>query len=287
MNKSTSNGKTQSINIRQIFKEKNPRLAPYIPGFVYAYLDRILHVDFINYFLKKHGEKYGIDFAAASIEEFNITKDVVGFERIPGHRNLLFASNHPLGGFDGMLLITLLGDKFPEIKVLVNDILTNIKNMGEVFVPINKHGKQSIDAVRRIEDIFKSGVPVLTFPSGLVSRRKKGLIRDPEWKKNFISKAVHYERDVIPIHVSGRCTNFFYRLASLRKILGIKSNIEMFYLPDETYRHKNEKIKVIFGHPISWQTFDKRRNHAGWAKTVQDFVYTLPHNPDLRFDRFI
>jgi 1-acyl-sn-glycerol-3-phosphate acyltransferase len=287
MNKSSSNGKTRSVNIRQIFKEKNPRLAPYIPGFLYAYLDRMLHVDFINYFLKKHGGKYGIDFAAASIEEFNITKDVIGFERIPGRKNLIFASNHPLGGFDGMLLITLLGDKFPEIKVLVNDILTNIENMDEVFVPINKHGRQSIDAVRRIEDIFKSGVPVLTFPSGLVSRRKKGLIRDPEWKKNFISKAVQYERDVIPIHVSGRCTNFFYRLANLRKFLGIKANIEMFYLPDETYRHRNEKIRVIFGHPISWQTFDKRRNHAGWAKTVQDFVYALSDNPDLRFDRFI
>lgn len=283
MNGPTTTGKSQNINIREIFKQKNPRLAPYIPGFIYAYLERILHVDFINYFLEKHGEKYGIDFAAASIEEFNITKEVVGFERIPDRKDLIFASNHPLGGFDGMLLITLLGDKFPEIKVLVNDILTNIRNMDDVFVPINKHGKQSIEAVRRIEDIFKSGAPVLTFPSGLVSRRKKGIIRDPEWKKNFISKAIQYERDIIPIHVSGRCTNFFYNLANIRKAMGIKANIEMFYLPDETWRHRNENIKVIFGRSIPWQAFDKNRNHAQWARAVQNFVYNLPDNPDLRF----
>jgi putative hemolysin len=276
----------QKIDIKAIFKEKNPRLAPWIPGFVYAYLNRILHVDYINYFLGKHGKKYGVDFAAASIEEFNIKKEISGFERIPDRDNLLFASNHPLGGFDGMLLITILGNKFPNIKVLVNDILTNIKNMDEVFVPINKHGKQSTEAVRRIDEIFKTGVPVLTFPSGLVSRRHKGVIRDPEWKKNFISKAIQHERDIIPIHVSGRCTNFFYRLANLRKFLGIKANLEMFYLPDETYRHRNENIKVIFGHPIPWKTFDKSMNHRDWAKKVQDFIYELPENPDLRFERY-
>lgn len=287
MEKSKTIEAVQTINIKEIFKDKNPRLAPWIPGFVYAYLNRILHVDYINYFLSKHGNKYGIEFAAASIEEFNITKEIVGFDRIPEHDKLLFASNHPLGGFDGMLLITLLGGKFPDIKVLVNDILTNIKNMDDVFVPINKHGKQSTEAVRRIEEIFMSGVPVLTFPSGLVSRRNKGVIRDPEWKKNFISKSIQYERDVIPIHVSGRCTNFFYRLANLRKLLGIKSNLEMFYLPDETYRHRNEKIKVIFGHPVSWKVFDKRMNHKDWARKVQDFVYMLPENPDLRFERFL
>lgn len=287
MEKSNSGTIPQKIDIRQVFKEKNPKLAPLLPGFIYAYLDRILHIDFINYFLDKHGNKYGVDFAGASIEEFNITREVIGFERIPNRKNLIFASNHPLGGFDGMLLIFLLGEKFPDLKVLVNDILTNIQNMDDVFVPINKHGKQATAAVRRIEEIFRSGKPVLTFPSGLVSRKRKGVIRDPEWKKNFISKAIQYERDIIPVHVSGRCSNFFYNLANFRKFLGIKANLEMFFLPDETYKHKNEKIRVTFGHPVSWKILDKSKTHQEWALKLQDHIYELARNPESRLESFI
>ena len=271
---------TPKIDIRKIFREKNPGLAPYIPGFIYRYLDRILHVDSTNEFLEKHGQKRGVDFAVASITEFNISKKIIGFEHLPARKKILFASNHPLGGFDGMLLITVLGNKYPEIKVLVNDILTNIENMNEVFVPVNKHGRQSGEAVKRIEGIFESGDPVLTFPSGLVSRKNNGIIRDPEWKKNFIAKAVQHHRDIIPVHVSGRCTNFFYRLANIRKFLGIKANLEMFFLPDETYRHKNENITVIFGKPIPWETFDKRHSFPEWAKIVQNLVYQLPEDSE-------
>lgn len=273
----------KEVDIRKIFKEKNPRLAPYVPGFIYSYLDRILHVDFINYFLEKHGDKRGVEFAEASIKEFNISKKVVGFEKIPDQKKIIFASNHPLGGFDGMLLISILGKKFPGLKVLVNDILLNIENMDEVFVPINKHGKQSSEAAREIEKIFHQDVPVITFPAGLVSRKNKGIIKDPEWKKNFIAKAVQHKRDIVPVYVSGRCTDFFYRLAKLRKMLGIKSNIEMFYLPDETYRHRDEHITVVFGEPIPWEIIDKRMIYSDWAKEIQDHIYALAASPGLSF----
>jgi putative hemolysin len=273
----------KEVNIKEIFKEKNPRLAPMLPGFVYAYLDRILHVDFINYFLEKYGDKRGVEFAEASIQEFGISKEIIGFDRIPDRKNLLFVSNHPLGGFDGMLLISILGKKFPGIKVLVNDILMNIKNMDEVFVPINKHGKQAADSVRKIEEAFRNEAPVLTFPSGLVSRKKKGKIRDPEWKKNFIAKAVSHKRDIIPVHVSGRCSNFFYRLSNLRTFAGIKSNIEMFYLPDETYKHRGEHIRVIFGETIPWNSITKEKNYSEWAREIQEHVYSLPDSPGKKF----
>ncbi|MFW5821537.1 MAG: glycerol acyltransferase, partial [Bacteroidota bacterium] len=139
------------------------------------------------------------------------------------------------------------------------------------------------EAVRKIEEIFEEGLPVLTFPAGLVSRKKKGVIRDPDWKKNFIAKAVQHKRNIIPVYVSGRCTNFFYRLANLRKMMGIKSNIEMLYLPDETYKHRDEHIKVIFGKPISWQMIDKSMNFSQWAAEIQRYVYALPESPEQEF----
>jgi putative hemolysin len=186
-----------------------------------------------------------------------------------------------------MILITILHKKYQNIKVLTNDILLNVKNMDNVFVPINKHGKQSTQAAREIDRLFREDMPVLTFPAGLVSRRKNGIIRDLKWKKNFISKAIKHQRDVIPIYVSGRCTNFFYNLSNFRKFLGIKSNIEMLYLADETYKHRNEKITVKIGKPIPWKTFDKSKTPADWAIKIQDYVYkmekgeTRPFSPDV------
>lgn len=263
------------IDIRQLFEDKNPRLARLLPGFIYSYLHRIIHIDFINEFLTKHGEKHGIDFAKAAVEEFNISLDLQGEENLPVDGSKIFVSNHPLGGFDGIILINILHDKYKNIKVLTNDILLNIKNMDKIFVPINKHGKQSLQAVKDIDLLFKEKIPVLTFPAGLVSRRKKGVIKDPVWKKNFVTKAIKYQRDVVPIHVSGRCTNFFYNLSNFRKFLGIKSNIEMLYLPDETYQHRNERITVKFGKPVPWQTFDRRYKPSEWAMKMQDYIYEI------------
>ena len=56
------------------------------------------------------------------------------------------------------------------------------------------------------------------------------LIKDLEWKKSFITKAKQFERDVIPVHISGKNSSFFYQLANFRKFLKIRANIEMFFL---------------------------------------------------------
>ncbi len=178
------------IDIRQVFRDKNARLARFLPGFAFTLIGRLVHVKFINSILEIHGNKRGLEFAEALVKEFNITMEVRGMENLPDSGRFIFVSNHPLGGFDGMILLTILQKKYHNLKVFVNDILMNIKMMDGIFVPINKHGKQSYDAVQKIEEIYSSNDQVLTFPAGLVSRRKNGVIRDPEWKKNFITKAM-------------------------------------------------------------------------------------------------
>jgi putative hemolysin len=162
-----------------------------------------------------------------------------------------------------------------------------LKNMDNVFVPINKHGKQSTQAAREIDRLFREDMPVLTFPAGLVSRRKNGIIRDLKWKKNFISKAKNTNATSFPYMLADDVLTFFYNLSNFRKFLGIKSNIEMLYLADETYKHRNEKITVKIGKPIPWKTFDKSKTPADWAIKIQDYVYkmekgeTRPFSPDV------
>lgn len=284
MDEATHKKNFKPINIRDLFIDKNPKLARWIPGFVYRQLSRMLRIDFMNDpILYNHGYKKDVDFARASIDAFNVSLEVRGREHLPKEGRFIFVANHPLGGFDGMMIISELSRSFPRLKVLVNDLLTNVKNMDGIFVPINKHGAQAMDNVRRINAIFESDEQVMSFPAGLVSRRKKGVIRDVPWQKSIISKAKQTKRDIIPIHVTGRCSNFFYNLAKTRKFLGIKTNIEMFFLPNESYKHRNKHFVITFGKPIPYQTFDKRFTPVQWASHVQDYTYSMVESPDGEF----
>jgi putative hemolysin len=284
MEKEHKNKDFQPVNIREVFRSKSPGMARWIPGFVYNYLHRALVLDQINEILEHHGHKKDFDFAAAAIDMFNVELETVGESNLPENGRNIFVANHPLGGFDGVMLIHELGKHYDrKVKVLVNDILMNAKNMDGVFVPINKHGSQMVENVKRIDKIFQSDDQVITFPAGLVSRRKKGVIRDPEWKKSFITKAVQHKRNVVPIHVTGRCSNFFYNLANLRKKLGIKANLEMFYLPGETFKHKDGHYTITIGKTIDFRTFDKSLKPAAWAEEVKHYIYELAQDPDATF----
>jgi putative hemolysin len=267
--------KTQPVNIREVFRNKNPRLAGLLPGFIFRYLEKIVHQEDINGFLERHGEKTGLEFVHAVIEEFDVKLTVKGIENIPKEGRYIFASNHPLGGFDGLLLMSVLEKRFNGFKVLVNDILMNIKNLHPLFIPINKHGKQDLEAAKTLDETYHSDLQILTFPAGFVSRRIKGQIVDLIWKKNFITKSIQFKRDIIPVFVSGRNSEFFYRLGSIRRLLGIRANLEMFYLVDETFKHRHKSFSITFGTPVSFQTFDKSRKSVEWARWVKEKVYAL------------
>jgi 1-acyl-sn-glycerol-3-phosphate acyltransferase len=263
------------FDVKEIFQSKNPGLAGWIPGFVYNYLKRIVHQDFFNDFIFKHGEKRNLEFVEACIKEFDVTIHTVGENQLPAEGKYIFAANHPLGGFDALVLIKILSHHYTKVRYLVNDILMNLYNINELFIPINKHGSLAAASVKQLEDAFSSDAQILTFPSGFVSRKINKKIMDLPWQKSFILKAIKHQRDIIPVHFSGSNTNFFYNLAKVRKLLGIKANIEMLYLADETVKHSHKHLTVRFGNPISWKTFDKSRKPMEWAKWVKEKVYAL------------
>ena len=99
-----------------------------------------------------------------------------------------------------------------------------------------------------------------------------------------MTKSKAYQRDIVPVHIEGRNSNFFYNLARLRKSLGIKVNIEMAFLVDEFFKQRNKQLTITFGKPISYQTLDHRYSDAQWAEKLRTFSYQLAKDPDLVFD---
>ncbi len=267
------------INIREMFLKKNPKLAKKLPGFVYNYINKVMHIDEINDILDKHGNEQGVDFANKSVNYFNVQQTIEGAENIPPEGRFIFASNHPLGGFDALLILCNIDRILGKTITLVNDVLMSIPQLKPIFVPLNKHGGHSKDVIKQLHEVYSSDLQILIFPSGLASRRIKGKIQDYAWKKHFVAKAIEYKRDIIPVYVSGRNTNFFYNLANFRTFFRIKWNLEMFFLADELIKQKNQKFTITFGKPIPYTSLDKSKTYDQWAAKIRDIVYKLP-KPD-------
>ncbi len=246
-----------------------------VPGFIVNYLKRIVHQDDLNGFLDNWGHLKDAELIEAGLNYFGIKAQVHGKENIPAEGRYIFVSNHPLGGLDGLVFIHELSKVYPDIKFPVNDILTSIKNLSGIFLPVNKHGPQGKEAARRIEEAYASDSQILYFPAGLCSRKTRGVIKDLQWHKSFITKSIQHRRDIVPAYFSGRNSDFFYNLSNFRKFFGIKANIEMLYLVDEMYRQKGKEIHLVFGQRIPWQTFDRSRSAPEWAAWVNSKSYEL------------
>ncbi len=272
----------RTIDVEKVFRSKSSRLADWMPGFVYKYLRRVIHEDEINKALFDNRDKYGLDFIRAILDQFGAKLVSHGIENIPETGKYIIASNHPLGGLDGLALMQTVGEVRNDIVFPVNDLLLFLPNLRELFIPINKHGSNS-ENFRTIHNTFSSGKIILFFPAGLVSRKQGGIISDLEWKKTVITFAVKYQRSVIPAFIDGSNSTFFYNLAWMRKTLGIGANIEMLYLPDEMYKQKNKTIDIIFGKPVDYTRFDKSATHSEWALKLKEHVYKLRSDPHKLF----
>ncbi len=278
----------QKIDLEEVIRAKNPRLLKMLPGFVLNYIKRIIHQEDLNKFLLETKDVYAHDFVRDAIKHFQINVVTEGLENIPEHGGCIVACNHPLGGIDGIAVMSEIGKRRTDIKAMVNDILMNLENLSSLLIPVNKHAKNAVENLKHIDQAYASDECIIVFPAGLVSRRQQGEIKDLEWKKSFITKAVKYKRNIIPVHIDARNSDFFYNLASLRKKIGIKANIEMFYLVDEVYRQKDKCFKLTIGKPIPYTAFTKTQSDLCWAEKIKEHVYDLGkgENSDMKMKQF-
>ena len=287
------------FDIRAILKSKAPKA--HVPGFIIRYLERITHIKQMNAFLRKYPDLKGYDFIRLVVsEELGCTASIDGTENIPADgRPVIFVSNHPLGGLDGMIIAQMIHDtrsnsasgltaqrsisetvrqaEGRSLKVIVNELLMYMEPINELWAPVNKVGHLTREQAQTMQRMWESETDVLTFPAGACSRLQRingrWQIADLEWQKNFIQRAREYQRDIVPIRFEGRNSRFFYTLALIRKWLHIKLNIEMLYLVDEMYGAHGKHFKVHVLPPIPYTAFDNSKTPKEWAQYVKSIVY--------------
>jgi putative hemolysin len=262
------------ISVEKIIRSKTNA---FVPKFLIDLLKKIIHQSEINRILAKNEGKIGVEFMSAVLDEFNISTKISGLENIPKNERLIFVSNHPFGALEAMAIGKKIGEFYGgNINFVTNDLLTFLEPLKPIFTPVvvGANG-QNKTLAENLENTFLSDKQIIMFPSGTVSRKIKGKVQDPEWKKMFVSKSRQFERNIVPIFCAGRNSNFFLNLSNFRKFLGIKTNIELLFLPNEMFSRKNTEINITIGKPISYKSFTSQKSDFDWAQEIRGNVYSV------------
>lgn len=277
------------INVGQLIRDRLPGLSRFIPRSVVRWVERLIRQDRLNSLLEENTGLEGADFCRGILKSLGITLKIKYPDRMPPkeNRRVLFVSNHPLGGLDGMALIDLVQRHYGgQVWFVVNDLLMAVKPLESVFLPINKFGGQHRDSARRMDAAFAGNDPIIIFPAGLVSRYRsvpcKGGMRkmvvDLQWRKTFVNKCVQYKRDVVPLYFSGENSMDFYRKANLRKRMGIKFNLEMLLLPREMFNSEGKTFTVTVGNIHPYASIAGGKEADGYARSVASEIYLMAND---------
>lgn len=262
------------LNIETVL---GPKLMKKLPGFAVRFLKKRIHQDEINECIMQAEHYHGVGFCDEALKYIGITYRVRGEENLDPNGKYLFVCNHPLGGPEALIIGSVFRRTYGEcFKVPVNHILANLKPLSDSFVPVKVYSsRQSRELGGQIADMFNSDSQVLVFPAGLCARKIKGKVTEMPWKKMFVTQARKYERDVVPMHISGFNSKRFFFFTKLSMFLKLKFNIGMLFLVDELFNKKGEEFVITIGKPVPYATFDKSKSDKEWAAEMKDAVEKL------------
>ena len=83
------------------------------------------------------------DFVEAVLRyfDFNLRLQERERSRIPDSGRVVIVANHPIGSLDGLALLNLVREVRPDVRVVANEVLSEIKPLGSLLLPVHKSVK--------------------------------------------------------------------------------------------------------------------------------------------------
>lgn len=197
-------------------------------------------------------------------------------EKIPTEGPVIVVSNHPFGGIEGVVMLSVLMGRRQDVKLMANYILQLIPELRDQFIPVNPFGskeaaKQNIAPLLESIKWVKEGHMLGVFPAGEVSSIdiKSGRVRDPAWSPTVAGIARRAKATVIPMFFAGRNPALF-QIAGM-----IHPRLRTVMLPTMTNNKKRSKIEVYVGSPIRHSEMAKYETDEDLAKYFRLRTYAL------------
>ena len=223
----------------------------------------------------------GIDFCTHLLDGLGMKRSVVNGDIITQYKDQAFitVSNHAYGHVDGIAYIELLGSYNPQFKIMVNFLLGMIDTMAENFITVNpNHGNafnevSSLGGIKQCIAQIRAGHPLGLFPAGAISNliRSEGKwkIEDREWQPSVMKLIKFAKVPVIPIHISGGNSRFFYSLGL------VDWRIRNLRLGHELYNKKGKEIVFTVGKPINVEEQSKFSDLKSFGQFLKTKTYAL------------
>ena len=214
-------------------------------------LKKLIHEDDLNEFLFKNQHLRGFAFLDKLLTYFKFTYQVDNdsYLNIPAQGRLLIVANHPIGTLDGLALVKLIRSVRPDVRVVVNRVLINMKPLESIFFPVNilsSDKKELKDTYKTMIDSLEKEEAIIIFPAGEVSRITPKGVRDGEWQSGFIKLAKKTKSPILPIHIKAKNSAFFYGISTIYKPLAT------MLLVNEMFNKRNQTIKFQVGSVVPY-----------------------------------
>ncbi len=264
------------ISVENIVAERLPKIDssnPLIKSSALRLLKYLFHESEMTEFGKNYPDIQGVDFVEKVLDYFEFDYLVNDREKsnFPYTGSVVAIANHPIGSLDGLALLKLCTDIRPDVKIVANELLWAIKPLRPLLLPVNNMaGNTAKSNMKAIEDHLAGGGALLIFPAGEVSRLGVKGVKDGKWRNGFLNFAKHAKAPIVPIHIDGKNSKFFYALSLLAKPLST------LWLIDEMFKQRNQDIRIRIGQAIEHKTYnDLQIDRKNLKKLFKKQVYSL------------
>ena len=271
------------LSIEQSLVERLPWLAQY-PGIrrpMAGVLGRLADEGGFNRVLDRVGAATGFDFVERVLDVLGTSYHVNSRERehVPVDGPMLVVANHPLGMQDALALLQLIGSVRTDVRILGNDWLATVPQLGRLLLPVDVFGKGTASRLRGIYRALDNGEALIVFPAGEVSRMRADGVRDGRWSEGFARLSLRRKVPVLPVHVAARNSTMFYGMSMLAKPLSTAM------LPREAVASGSRRIGFSIGALIAASELEQRSGGSPTqaAKLMRRHVYRVGRHRGLIF----
>ena len=225
---------------------QRPMLWRLVRRFLYPVIGYRQTVELIDHVQAMTGQQV-FDYMS---ERLGLRVDVTGLDYVPKTGAAIVAANHPSGIADGFAVFDAIRSVRRDLVLFANrDALRAAPGMTDIIIPVEwmehrrSHARNK-ETVRYMVRAFRDGKLVIIFPSGRLARPTlRGLV-EREWVTAPVNLAQRYACPIVPMHIVGRNSLFYYLLYA------INTELKDMTLFRELLNKAGTRYRIAIGSPI-------------------------------------
>lgn len=227
-------------------------------------------------------KEYGRDFTSAVLKAYNVNYEVdrEQLDKLPKEGPFIIVSNHPFGGWDGIVLFDAISSVRPDFKIITNFLLSYIPNLKEHFLSVNPFSENkalssSISGIKNAKSVLDNGGVLGIFPAGEVATYYgKKYPADKSWKQTIMKLILGSNVPIVPVYFDGTNSRWFHFVGKIHPMLRTVNLI------NELNKRESGTITLKIGKPIGISELSKFKDIDSLSKYLRSRTYALEANMD-------